>query len=72
MYTEDNAVKNSEGRLVADSGQRARSSALPGWGNIFQGVLAFASKAGGYFKQQLEFYAVCDVNYHGFRVRDPH
>lgn len=72
MYTEDRLVKSSEVRPVANSGQRASSSAVPCWGDNFQGLLAFASKAGRHFKQQLEFYAVSDVNCHGFKVGDPH
>lgn len=52
---------------VANSGQRARSSALP-----FREFWPLPQSRGRHFKQQLEFYAVCDVNYHGFKVGDPH
>lgn len=45
MHTEDSLVKSNEARLVANSGQRERSSAFPSWGNPFQRVLAFASMA---------------------------
>lgn len=54
-------------KLVANSGQRARSSALP-----FREFWPLPQSRGRHFKQQLEFYAGSDVNYHGVKVGDPH